>query len=77
MVSRMKRLRLVVLVVIGVGAMMLAAPRAGAQIEEAVKPPRVEQPAQPPRWLYYLVGIGVIAVCVGLSVFPGRRSHED
>lgn len=51
-----------------------AAPDARAQ---AVRPPKVEAPEKAPKWLYYLIGVGSIAVCVGLAVFPSRRTHED
>ena len=77
MVSRMKRLRTLMLALPAVAALAVAAPPAHAQVNEAIRPPRVEEPAKAPKWMYYLVGVGVIALCVGLAVFPGRRTHED
>jgi hypothetical protein len=73
----MKRLRLLTLALVALAAVAALAPPARAQVDEPVRPPKVEQPAQAPKWMYYLVGVGAIAVCVGLAVFPGRRTHED
>lgn len=77
MVSRMKRAHRLMLTLPAAMALSVLAPPAHAQVEEQVRPPRVEQPGSAPKWLYYLVGAGAIALCVGLAVFPGRRSHDD
>ena len=76
MVSRMKRFRTMPLVLIGSALLLVAAPQGLAQVQP-VRPPKVEEPAKAPTWLYYLVGAGAIVLCVGLAVFPSRRTHED
>lgn len=77
MVSRMNRARTLLLAGSSLALLFLCAPPLAGQIDEPVRPPKVEQPAKAPRWLYYIVGVGAMAVCVGLAVFPSRRTHED
>lgn len=77
MVSRMTRFRTMLLALLALVTLSLsAAPVALAQ-GEPIRPPRVEEPAKPQTWLFYIVGGAAIVLCVGLAVFPSRRTHED
>lgn len=43
----------------------------------ASRPPRVQDVDKAKTLLHYAVGIGVIALCVGVAVVPGRRDHDE
>lgn len=64
--------------VAGCGALFLAAAAAMAQdADQIVRPPAADDPGTPPVLLYYLVGVVLAGLCVGLALLPGRRSFED
>jgi len=65
------------LLVLMAAAFLAAIAPQGVAQSQPVRPPKVETPAKAPTWLYYLVGAGAIVLCVGLAVFPSRRTHED
>lgn len=60
------------------GAMWLtAAPSASAQSSSVIRPPKVSEPSAGQTWLYYIVGIGLGAMAVGVTILPSRRTHQD
>jgi hypothetical protein len=63
-----------------VGATAAAAQFAGAapdETQEIVRPPRVEPPGEAGYILTYLVVLVLVGIAVGVTVMPGRRSHQD
>lgn len=45
--------------------------------EQDLRPPRVNSVDHAKPILRYAVGFGLIALCVGAVVIPGRREHDD
>ncbi|MEM1424626.1 MAG: hypothetical protein AAGH64_11570 [Planctomycetota bacterium] len=41
------------------------------------RPPRVGNVEDATTILHFAVGIGVIALCVGVVIIPGRRDHDE
>jgi len=60
-----------------VGAIFLVAPDASAQSSTVIRPPRVSTPSAGKTWLYYITGLGLGAIAVGLTIMPSRRTHQD
>ena len=50
---------------------------AGASAGEPLTPPRVGDVDKASTLLYYAVGIGTLALCVGVVVIPGRREQNE
>ncbi len=44
---------------------------------ESLTPPRVGNVEKASTLLYYAVGIGCLALCVGVVVIPGRREQNE
>lgn len=58
-------------------ACLAGAPAAWAQGSTVVRPPKVNEPSAGQTWLYYLVGVGLGAMAVGVTILPSRRTHQD
>lgn len=56
--------------------LLFAAPALMAQ-DGSQRPPRVEGVEEAKTLIHYVVGIGIIALCVGVAVIPGRRDHDE
>ncbi|GAB4550376.1 MAG: hypothetical protein Tsb0013_12100 [Phycisphaerales bacterium] len=52
-------------------------PGSGQDSGAAQRPPRVDGVDKAKTLLHYAVGVGVIALCVGVVVIPGRRDHDE
>ncbi len=90
-ISRPRHPRLLTL--LATGALLCAGSSALAQAPQATvrgqgtssggnaatgsRPPRVDNVDKAKTLLHYAVGIGVIALCVGVVVVPGRRDHDE
>ncbi|MCA9282735.1 MAG: hypothetical protein H6812_01935 [Phycisphaeraceae bacterium] len=72
--SRVSR---VLLPALAAGAMLIATPGASAQSSTVIRPPKVSNPSAGKTWLYYITGLGLGAIAVGLTIMPSRRTHQD
>lgn len=60
------------------GVVALAAPPASAQSSSTVvRPPRVSEPSAGKTWAYYIIGLGMGAIALGITILPSRRTHQD
>ncbi|MEZ6211288.1 MAG: hypothetical protein R3B46_08610 [Phycisphaerales bacterium] len=71
--SRVSR---VLLPALAAGAMLIATPGASARAPRSSARPGL-QPQRRQNWLYYITGLGLGAIAVGLTIMPSRRTHQD